>query len=105
LGTVYIYVDYSMPVEEIRQKLFSILTISLLWDKKAWCLQVTNTNEKTMELRAMMSAADGPTLWDLRCEVREKLIAFIQQNYPNHLPKTRTYLSAVDSNALFSQKT
>jgi hypothetical protein len=52
-------------------------------------LQVTNATEKTMELRALMSAADSPTLWDLRVEIREGLIAYIQQKYPEHLPKTR----------------
>jgi small-conductance mechanosensitive channel len=104
LGTVYIYVDYSIPVEEIRRELYRILNTSMLWDGKTWCLQVTNTTEKTIELRAMMSAADAPLLWDLKCAVREQLIAFIQQSYPNGLPKIRTDLSAANSQLLFSKR-
>jgi hypothetical protein len=52
-------------------------------------LQVTNATEHTLELRALMSAGDSPTLWDLRCDVREKLIDFIQRNYGLNLPKVR----------------
>ena len=52
-------------------------------------VQVTNTTERTMEIRALMSALDASTAWSLRCEVREKLIDYIQQNYPDALPKIR----------------
>jgi hypothetical protein len=54
-----------------------------------WNLQVTNTNEKTVELRALMSAPDASTAWNLRCEIREKLLTYIQKNYPEGLPKIR----------------
>jgi small-conductance mechanosensitive channel len=92
LGTVLIYVDYTVPVNSIREKLHQILKASALWDGHVWGLQVTNTSEKTMELRALMSASDASAAWNLRCEVREKLIEYVQKNYPDGLPKVRAEL-------------
>ena len=89
LGTVLIYADYAIPVKEVRNELTSILANSPKWDKKVNVLQVTNATDKTVELRALMSAADSPTLWDLRCEVREKLLGFLQQRFPECLPRMR----------------
>jgi small-conductance mechanosensitive channel len=89
LGTVYIYVDYTVPIESIREELNRILKNSELWDGKVCVLQVTNTTDRTVELRALTSAADASTAWSLRCQVREKLIDFIQKNYPQALPKLR----------------
>lgn len=90
LGTVFIYVDYTVPIESVRAELHRILKDSEFWDGKVCVLQVTNTSERTVELRALMSAADASTAWSLRCQVREKLIDFIQKNYPEALPKLRT---------------
>ena len=90
LGTVFLYVDYSAPVQEIRDELHRVLTSTELWDGKVWNLQVTNTTDRTLELRALMSASSGSRAWDLRCHVREKLIQFLQENYPESLPKMRT---------------
>ncbi len=95
LGTVYIYVDYTVPIDAIREQLQKILNESKLWDKKVCVLQVTNTTERTVELRALMSAADASTAWGLRCEVREKLIDFIGRNYPQALPKLRAELDQI----------
>jgi small-conductance mechanosensitive channel len=92
LGTVYIYVDYTVPVDSIREQLQKILNESELWDKKVCVLQVTNATERTVELRALMSAPDASTAWSLRCQVREKLIDFIRENYPHALPKLRAEL-------------
>jgi len=89
LGTVFIYVDYTASVQKIRDKFFELVEQSKLWDGKVRNLQVTNTTERTMELRVLMSASDSSAVWDLRCEVREKLIDYIQQNYPDALPKVR----------------
>jgi len=89
LGTVFIYVDYTVPIQAVREELHRILQNSKLWDKKVWGLQVTNTTEHTVELRALMSAPDASSAWDLRCEVRERLVEFIQKNYPDGLPKVR----------------
>ena len=92
LGSVFIYTDYTVPIDAIREELHKILNNSELWDKKVCVLQVTNTTERTVELRALMSAADASTAWTLRCEVREKLIDFIREKYPDALPKLRTQL-------------
>jgi len=92
LGTVFLYVDYTVPIQAIRDELHRILKNLDHWDGKVWGLQVTNSNERTVELRALMSAPDAPTAWNLRCEVREKLIEFIQKNYPDGLPKVRAEL-------------
>jgi len=89
LGTVFVYTDYTVPVNEVREELNRILKSSDKWDGKVSGLQVTDTNERVMELRALMSASDSSKAWDLRCEVREKLVEFIQKTYPDALPKTR----------------
>ena len=89
LGTVFIYVDYTVPVDAIRAELQRLLKDSELWDQKVCVLQVTNTTERTIELRALMSAKDASTAWSLRCHIREKLVEFIQRNYPQSLPKMR----------------
>ncbi len=89
LGTVFIYADYNVPIQEVRTELRRILGTSDLWDGKTWGLQVTNATEKTIELRALMSASDSSRAWDLRCSVRERLIHFLQERYPESLPKMR----------------
>jgi potassium efflux system protein len=89
LGTAFFYVDYTFPVEEGRRELQRILEASSLWDGRAWGLQVTNTSEHAVELRALMSAPNASIAWDLRCQVREQFIAFLQRTYPHCLPKAR----------------
>jgi small-conductance mechanosensitive channel len=89
LGTVFLYADYTVPVEEVRNALRGILESSKKWDGKVCNLQVTNATEHTVELRALMSAGDSSAAWDLRCEVREKLLAYLQQHYPQSLPRLR----------------
>jgi len=89
LGTVYLYADYTLPVQEIREELQRVLENTPLWDQRVGVLQVTGANERTLELRALMSAEDSPTAWSLRCHVREKLIEFMQHNFPQHLPQLR----------------
>lgn len=92
LGTVYIYTDYTVSFDALRNELTRILESSPHWDKKVNVLQVTDAKEHTVEVRALMSAKDSPTAWDLRVYVREKLIGFLQENYPESLPKTRILL-------------
>lgn len=96
LGTVFLYADYTIPVDRVRQELTRILEGSPLWDKKVNVLQVTNATEQTVELRALMSASDASVAWNLRCEVREKLLVFFQKELPNHLPKTRVTLQSME---------
>ena len=70
-----------------------ILKNSGLWDGKVCVLQVTNTSERTIELRALMSAPDASNAWNLRCHVREKLVKWLQKNYPQALPRLRAELN------------
>lgn len=92
LGTVYIYADYRAPVDELRRELEKIVTDSPLWDKRVAKMQVTNASDKTIELRALVSAENSPDAFELRCLVRERLIQFLQQNYPSSLPTIRVEL-------------
>lgn len=86
---VSLFMDYTVPVDAVREELTRILNESLHWDKKVNVLQVVNATERTVEIRALMSAADSSSGWNLRCEVREKLLTFLQKNYPEALPKAR----------------
>lgn len=90
LGTIFFYTDYTLPVDEIRKKFFELLKESKLWDGKVSNLQVTDIKESTMEIRALVSAENSSTLWNLRCEIREKLMNYIVQNYPQCLAKSRS---------------
>lgn len=93
LGTVFLYLDYSMPLEPLRQHFEKILSETKLWDQETQVLQVTDTDDRTMTIRLLMTAQNSPMAFDLRCHVREKMIEFIQQNYPQCLPKTRATLA------------
>ena len=89
IGNVMIYVDYRAPVGIIREKFNEILKQSDKWDGKVAALQVTDLKEGSMELRCLMSARSGGQTFDLRCEVREKLIDFLQKEHPEALPHSR----------------
>jgi len=89
LGTVYLYADYTAPVQEIREELQRILEATPLWDQQVGVLQVTGARKRTIELRALMSARDSSTAWSLRCHVREKLIEYLQRSHPRCLPHLR----------------
>jgi small-conductance mechanosensitive channel len=92
IGTIFIYADYTLPVSAMRAELTRLLEGSKLWDRKVNVLQVTDARESTVELRALVSAKNSPEAWDLRVHIREKLLEFIQKNYPDSLPKTRVKL-------------
>jgi small-conductance mechanosensitive channel len=92
LGTVFIHTDYTMPVDELRNEFQAILKTTDLWDGNISNVQVVNTNDKTMEIRMLMSAVDSPTAWDLRVFVRENLIKWLQNNHSDKLPRTRVVL-------------
>jgi small-conductance mechanosensitive channel len=89
LGTVFLYMDYSVPVDAIRMKLQEIVKDAPEWDGKVCGVQVTNTTDKSVEVRALVSAADASRAWDLRCKVREGLLTFLQATYPQALPRVR----------------
>lgn len=89
LGTVFIYTDYTIPFQDLRDELTRLLNECDLWDKKVNVLQVTDSKETTVEIRLLVSSANSPDAWDLRVHIREKMIEYIQKNYPESLPKTR----------------
>ena len=92
IGTVLLWVDYTVPVAPIRDRLEAIARESKLWDGQVVNLQVVDSNERAVQLRALVSARTSPQAWDLRCEVREKLILFLQEEFPGALPKQRAEL-------------
>ncbi|MBK0381339.1 mechanosensitive ion channel [Pedobacter sp. SD-b] len=93
LGTVFLYVDYTLPLEELRKEYDRLIDNNKLWDKKVKVIQVTDTKESVMEVRILMSANNSSDAFDLRCEIREGLVSFIQKNYPESLPRTRAELT------------
>lgn len=92
IGTVMLYLDHTAPVAAIRAKTQEILEASPLWDKRVLAVQVTDFKQTTMEVRILASAGSAPRVFDLRCEIREKIIAFLQQEHPYALPRFRTEL-------------
>jgi small-conductance mechanosensitive channel len=86
IGTVFWIVGYRVPVEEARERFLAIVKASPLWDGQIAALQVTDANEKGMQLRGTMSARSGSDSWELRCEVREKLLVWLRDAYPHALP-------------------
>lgn len=89
IGTVMIYLDYSIPVDVIRSKVEEIAAASKLWDKRVVNVAVTDFRESVLEIRVLVSASNSARCFDLRCEVREKLIDFVQRDYPQALPHLR----------------
>ena len=89
LGQVTLHVDYTVPMERLREKLNEIVKQAPQWDGKVVVLQVVEALPTTIHLRALVSAPDSGKAWDLRCFVREKLITFLQAEYPHALPRQR----------------
>ena len=89
LGAVVLHLDYATPLGPLREHAHAVISASPLWDGKDWVLQVVDTTDTTMVVRILASAADAPSAWDLRCDIREALIVFLQQNHPQALPVTR----------------
>ena len=89
IGTVMLYLDYTAPIAKIRSKVTEIVSASKLWDRDVVNLQVTDAKDNTIELRILVSAENSPKAWDLRCEVREKILTFIQTEIPLALPRRR----------------
>jgi small-conductance mechanosensitive channel len=89
LANVLLFVDYKVPLEDLRAELRRICENTKLWKGEVCILQVTDATEKTMQVRALMDARNSGDAWDLRCLVRERLIAYLQQNHPESLPRYR----------------
>ncbi|MHB8262423.1 MAG: mechanosensitive ion channel family protein [Acidimicrobiales bacterium] len=89
LSYVHLEVDYRAPIEEIRNELHRVLKSSPRWSGSVWNLQVTGAGPSTLQVRALMGARNSQDGWDLQCEVREKLIGFLQGKHPEALPRIR----------------
>jgi small-conductance mechanosensitive channel len=88
LGTIFLYVDYNVPFDKIREEQTRILNNTDLWDGNVDVVQVTDTKPNYVEIRCLVSSKDSPTGWDLRVHVREKLIEYLQENYPESIART-----------------
>lgn len=86
---IFLYLDYSIPVEDIRKEFMRLLKGNELWDKEISAIHVSNTTDKTIELRGIFSVHDAGDAWDLKAYMRENLISYIQKKYPDGLPKLR----------------
>jgi len=86
---VFVYADYTMPVEDLRRKMMEVLKGSPLWDGRVGVLQVTDLKEHSMEVRIIVSTEDAGKSWDLRCLLREEIVGFMARNYPGSLPRSR----------------
>jgi small-conductance mechanosensitive channel len=89
IGAVMIYADYNLPVDPVRKELERLVKDHPLWDGRVANLSVTNTSASAIELRALVSAQNSGATFDLRCFVREKLVDYINREYPYSLPRTR----------------
>jgi len=89
MGTVFFHVGYDLPVQAIRDFVPQILKDNPNWDGRVFNVQITNSNELYKEMRILVSSSDASKNWDLRTEVREKVIDFIQANYPDCFAKVR----------------
>jgi hypothetical protein len=89
LGTVFLHLDFAMPLEPLRAELQRVVENAPEWDGRVCGLQVTDSSERTMQARILVSAASAGQAFDLRCHVREQLIAFVAREYPQFLPRLR----------------
>lgn len=89
LGTVLLWVDYGVPLAPLREELARVCESAPEWDHRVGLLQVVDTNDRAMQVRALVSAADASKAWDLRCRVREALIDYLQRTHPEGLPRLR----------------
>jgi small-conductance mechanosensitive channel len=95
IGVVMLRVDFSAPIELVRAKAEELVRASKRWDGRVFNVQVTDTDHRTMEVRVLASAATSGATFDLRCELREKLIAFLATEHPQALPRGREEFTAM----------
>jgi len=97
MGTVMMWVDYSMPLAPLREEARRVCEAAAEWDKRLCTLQVVEAGERSMQLRILVTSADAGLNWDLRCKVREALVDFMQRAYPQHLPMMRADVAAPEA--------
>ena len=96
IGSVFMYLDYTFPVNALREEAKRFVEGHELWDKQVFGVAVTDNNADVMTVRIVATGADSGQTFNLRCAIREHLIAWIQENYEDHLPKTRIEMSPQD---------
>ena len=96
LGTVEIDVDWSVPVPEMRDALRAMVEGNELWDGRVCVMQVTEATGGNVRVRALVSSADAPSLWDLRCHVREHLVAWVRDRRPIAMPRLRAEVTGAE---------
>lgn len=99
LGSVHLQVDYRVPVDELRTELQRIVERSSNWDGRLWRVHVTEARDHTLEVRALVSARDSGSAWELRCEVREGLVRYLAEHHPDALPRMRAELASLEADA------
>ena len=105
IGSIALHVDYRADVPRIRKRLEELAKESQLWDGAVVNLQVIDADARTIQLRALVSARNAPQSWDLRCEIREKLVAYIRDEMPDALPRERAILlPSTDADAEFVRR-
>jgi hypothetical protein len=97
---VTLWVDYGMPIEPLRAELKRLCETAPDWDKRVQALQVVDADATAIQLRALLSAPSAGAAWDLRCRVREGLLAYIQREHPQHLPVRRIARREVEKTSL-----
>jgi small-conductance mechanosensitive channel len=104
IGAVFLYTDFMIPIEEIRQAAEKIVAVSPLWDKRVYGAQVTDWKNETIEVRILVSSDTAGHLFDLRCEVREKILKYLQERNPQAFPHVRTTFFPSDGSSFGDQK-
>lgn len=99
IGTVFLWVDYRMPLQPLREAAQRACAAAPEWDKRLCLLQVVEAGETSMQLRVLVSSANSSLGWDLRCKVREALVDFMQREYPQHLPTMRAEIGTPANNS------
>ncbi|MEO1535822.1 MAG: mechanosensitive ion channel family protein [Planctomycetota bacterium] len=89
LGSVFIHADYTVPVEAVRTELRRLCEANDKWNGNVCSVQVTEADDSSVQLRALVSADGSGKTWDLRCEIREQLIDYLQREHPDSLPRAR----------------
>jgi small-conductance mechanosensitive channel len=103
LGSVLLNVDFSVPMEELRAETLRLLEASALWDRVAWVVQVVDSTPTDMVVRVLASSPDASSSWDLRCEIREGLLRWLQASHPESLPRARVLGTPLELGMPFAQ--
>lgn len=99
LVTVFLWVDYGMPVQALRDELKRLCAADPDWDGRHALVHVTESNDQALQVRLLMSAANSARAWELRCRVRESMVSYLQREWPQHLPRRRLRWPAEDDEA------